>query len=53
MTLNHGERYGKLTVLGKAEHGRYKCACVCGFSDVKVRAKALMSGRVKSCRRCK
>lgn len=52
MMLEHGERYGSLTVLRKLPSGKYRCGCVCGFSDVKVRANALMRGRVKSCKRC-
>lgn len=50
--LEHGERYGKLTVLEKRPNGKYRCGCTCGFSMVKARAKALTSGRVTSCRRC-
>lgn len=48
--LEHGERYGKLTVLRKRGR-RYRCGCECGFRQL-VSAKALMSGRVKACDRC-
>ena len=52
ISLEHGERYGRLTVLGKTPSGKYRVGCECGFAGFKVRAKALMSGRVKACRRC-
>jgi hypothetical protein len=54
--LEHGERYGKLTVLGKVKtkNGtRWRCGCECGFSGVLVRTNELMKGRVKSCLKCK
>jgi len=52
LDLRHGERFGSLTVLRKLPSGKYRCGCICGYSDVKVRANALMRGRVKFCRRC-
>ena len=51
VTLEHGERYGKLTVLGKEPSGKYRCGCSCGWI-IKARAKKLMRGWVKSCKRC-
>ena len=57
VTLEHGERYGKLTVLEKViskERGpTYKCGCSCGFKYVFAKASELMRGRVKSCLGCK
>ena len=52
IVLDHGERYGSLTVLKKLPSGKYKCGCICGFTGVKASAKALMRGFVKSCKRC-
>ena len=52
MILEHGERYGKLTVLRKTPSGKYLVGCACGFSGIKVSAKKLMRGEVKSCRSC-
>lgn len=55
--LEHGERFGKLTVLRKItskDHGpRYQCGCVCGCRKVFARARQLMRGEVTSCLRCK
>ena len=56
MTLEHGERYGQLTVLDKVKtsHGwRYRVGCVCGYSLGLESAKRLMSGRITSCRKCR
>lgn len=55
--LEHGERYGKLTVLKKAESKKkrgpkYVCGCACGYAPVFVKARHLMSGRVTSCLKC-
>jgi hypothetical protein len=50
-TLEHGEVYGSLKVLRKIPSGRYVCGCECGNPHVIVRAKPLMSGRVKHCYR--
>ena len=54
--LDHGERYGKLTVLAKVKNYRgktlYRCGCVCGFSSTFLTARKLMSGKVKACRKC-
>jgi hypothetical protein len=54
--LEHGERYGHLTVLekvkGEYQGWKYRCGCECGNSAFFVRAGALMSGRVKACNRC-
>lgn len=49
MILEHGERYGKLTVLTKIKTARgtkYRCGCTCGFSGVLLRAAQLMKGSV-------
>jgi len=57
VTLEHGERYGRLTVLAKVKvPGRgpaYRCACDCGFQKFYARASHLMRGKVKSCVRCR
>jgi predicted SprT family Zn-dependent metalloprotease len=57
VTLEHGERYGKLTVLEKIvskERGpKYKCGCACGFQRVFAKASDLMRGRVNSCLKCR
>lgn len=54
--IEHGERYGKLTVLEslkKYDGGtRYRVGCVCGHSGMVVTAGALTSGRLVACRRC-
>lgn len=54
--LEHGEVYGKLTVLGsvKKYNGTtlYRVGCVCGHSGLLFSARKLMSGKVKACRRC-
>jgi hypothetical protein len=56
ITLEHGEVYGKLTVLGKVKKydGRtlYRVGCVCGHSGLILSARKLMSGKVKACRKC-
>lgn len=57
VTLEHGEVFGKLTVLRKLESKergpRYVCGCVCGFQNVRASAKQLMRGKVKSCLKCR
>jgi hypothetical protein len=55
--LEHGERYGKLTVLRKHSTKRkgsilWRCGCVCGYSGVLVRTNDLLKGRVTSCLKC-
>lgn len=53
--LEHGERYGKLTVLKKIKTKRgirYRCGCTCGNSDTIVRAAQLMKGSVTACLKC-
>jgi hypothetical protein len=53
--LEHGEKYGKLTVLGKVKtkNGvRWRCGCVCGYSGMLVRTNDLLKGRVTSCLKC-
>lgn len=55
MILEHGERYGKLTVLTKIKTARgtkYRCGCVCGYSGVLLRAAQLMKGSVTACLKC-
>lgn len=56
--LQHGERYGKLTVLRKVtlkpgvKRGRkYVCGCECG-GHVFAKARQLMRGEVTACLRC-
>ncbi|MDR2536565.1 MAG: hypothetical protein LBD29_11110 [Treponema sp.] len=46
-----GKKYGRWTVMSKAEKGRhiyYECCCDCGAKK-KIRASSLISGRSKSC----
>lgn len=55
--LQHGERYGRLTVIRKAANkaGRgpkYVCGCACGYAPVFVKASHLTSGRVTACVKC-
>lgn len=54
--LEHGERFGKLTVLRRVKKNRsgqrYKCGCVCGSKDTVASATALMKGRITCCRAC-
>ena len=56
-TPQHGDRFGRLTVLGvvpsKKRENRYRCGCTCGFSNVLVRAIHLNSGRVTACLKCR
>lgn len=56
VTLEHGERFGKLTVLrkinSKKRGPRYVCGCACGFSGFIATANQLMRGRVKACLKC-
>lgn len=56
ITLSHGERYGKLTVLRKIKsHGgwQYRCGCECGNSKTIVTAKKLMKDKVRACANCR
>jgi predicted SprT family Zn-dependent metalloprotease len=57
VTIEHGERFGKLTVIQKLtskERGpRYRCGCACGFPWVYARAQQLMRGEVTSCLKCR
>ena len=56
VTLAHGERYGRLRVLGsvKTRNGlRYRVGCECGNSRELYRAVELMRGRVKECGKCR
>lgn len=50
IVLEHGERYGKLTVLRKRGR-RYSVGCECGFRFL-ISAKKLMSGKVTACTKC-
>ena len=50
VTLEHGEKYGKLTVLRKRDN-RYSVGCECG-ARMLVSARKLMRGTVKACLRC-
>jgi hypothetical protein len=53
--LQHGERYGQLTVLKKVKSKRgwrYRCGCACGFGFVIANATQLMKGRVTACLKC-
>lgn len=57
LTLEHGERFGRLTVLGAVKtkkHGtRYRCGCACGNSGFLTKATRLMRGVDRSCGRCR
>lgn len=56
VTLEHGERYGKLTVLKevRTKRGtRYRVGCQCGYSGMLVKAKHLMEGRIGACLKCR
>lgn len=57
IALEHGERFGKLTVLekltSKNRGPRYRCGCVCGCQKVVTTARKLMRGEVKSCLKCR
>ena len=48
LSIDHGERFGNLTVLrkitSKKRGPRYVCGCVCGCSKVKATANELMKG---------
>lgn len=53
--LQHGERYGRLTVLEKVRTNlgwRYRVGCVCGYSGMLLRAGQLMKGSVTACLFC-
>ena len=50
VTLDHGERYGKLIVLRKRDN-RYSVGCTCG-RRILVTARKLMKGETKSCGKC-
>ena len=53
--LQHGERYGKLTVLAKVKTRRgwrYRVGCDCGYSGMLLRARQLMKGRITACTKC-
>lgn len=56
VTIEHGERFGKLTVLRKLKSEkrgpRYVCGCACGFKNLIASANQLMRGRVKACLKC-
>ena len=56
-TLEHGERYGKLTVLEqvitKKGRTRYRVGCECGYSGMLCGVNQLMKGKVKSCVKCR
>jgi predicted SprT family Zn-dependent metalloprotease len=55
VTLEPGERYGKLTVLEpvKTKHGlRYRVGCTCGHSGLLVRTNDLLKGRRTACLKC-
>lgn len=56
--LEHGERYGKLTVLrkvmapaGKKRGPKWMCGCDCGNTRA-VKTRQLMRGEVTACVRC-
>ena len=54
--LQHGERYGKLTVLTKVRTNRgwfYRVGCVCGYNGMLLRAAQLMKGSVTACLKCR
>lgn len=55
--IEHGERFGRLTVLrkitSKKRGPRYVCGCICGFSGFITTANELMRGRATACLKCK
>lgn len=54
--IQHGERFGRLTVLKKLKTGRgtrYRVGCTCGYSGMLLRAAQLMKGSVTACLKCK
>lgn len=54
--LEHGSRFGKLTVLEPVLRyngaRQYRVGCECGHSGMIVTAGALMNGRKKACKKC-
>lgn len=56
VTLEHGERFGSLTVLRRFKTGRghweYRLGCACGHQGTVARAGELMKGAVTRCYRC-
>lgn len=54
--LEHGDRYGKLTVLEQLRNYkgaiRYRVGCECGHSGMVVTVGALTSGRRTACVKC-
>lgn len=55
--FDHGERYGRLRVLGHVEtkkHGiKWRVGCECGYSGMLVTANQLLKGRKTSCGKCR
>jgi hypothetical protein len=54
-TFEHGERYGKLTVIEKVKTkngARWRVGCECGYSGLLVRANDLLKGRMTACLKC-
>lgn len=43
-----GQRFGRWTVLSRADHAMWKCRCVCGH-ERSVAEKSLLDGRSQSC----
>ena len=52
----HGDRYGRLTVLAKVKtkegRRRYRVGCECGYSGTLARKSHLNSGRMTECFKC-
>ena len=51
-TLEHGDRFGSLTVIAKAGR-KWKCGCACGNSYFYAKANELLRGKVRECNRHK
>lgn len=54
--FDHGERYGRLRVLGPVEtkkHGiKWRVGCECGYRGMLVTANQLLKNRKTACGRC-
>jgi len=47
-TIEPGDRFGRLTVIRRESHGRWRCACDCGVTCFR-EAYPLRAGTVRSC----
>lgn len=52
ITLNIGDKYGKLTIIQHLHGSYYKCKCDCG-NEIEIIANRLTSGHRKTCGKCK